>query len=517
MSAIPGQTIQRSLVKKPLGKRHATACTECRRRKQKCDQARDKPCNHCARRYPPPLCVYESDKWQPSTVPAILSQISLQGRTAEQKEKHLEGASNLLQSESDIVSSKLLHRIWRSTEACSPTIGSGTAVDDLQFLPIEPTKRNAELLYCFHQTLGQYIATIDGKDPPVEFKKMFISRVIQSPLAANIPLHSTSCYQAALRGLEVQKCTEVITIESHTMSLIRKYIEGKPKGLQVDAILTVFLLVENEWHWCDDDYKLRAHMKGLKEMLRLVGGIESATMDLWIRRHIILADYQIACCTEKELFLLESQTEGQDLLALSPALVSFDNPLYTSNTRLEDFVEFKDLGPSTLKILDDMKFLTASLLVAQPALATPKAIAKFEATALWTYDRVAALPSIPAMLFNSSEDLIYETIRLTALLYCKAITSHALLSKNCEPVICISLWQTMWLVNMSRWKQIPGIFLWVMLVACTSLKYKAQRLFLNMNIWTVTLHIGLSSHEVAVGCLDTFLRVQRWIKESEKA
>jgi len=29
----------------------------------KCDQARDRPCNHCSRRYPPPLCIYESDKW----------------------------------------------------------------------------------------------------------------------------------------------------------------------------------------------------------------------------------------------------------------------------------------------------------------------------------------------------------------------------------------------------------------------------------------------------------------------
>ncbi|KAE8453971.1 hypothetical protein EG329_007747 [Mollisiaceae sp. DMI_Dod_QoI] len=37
-----------------------TSCTECRRRKQRCNQAKDRPCNNCARRYPPVNCVYEN-------------------------------------------------------------------------------------------------------------------------------------------------------------------------------------------------------------------------------------------------------------------------------------------------------------------------------------------------------------------------------------------------------------------------------------------------------------------------
>ncbi|RDL37496.1 uncharacterized protein BP5553_04929 [Venustampulla echinocandica] len=44
-----------------------TSCTECRRRKQKCNQAKDRPCSNCARRYPPPLCTYESSS--PTTPP----------------------------------------------------------------------------------------------------------------------------------------------------------------------------------------------------------------------------------------------------------------------------------------------------------------------------------------------------------------------------------------------------------------------------------------------------------------
>jgi hypothetical protein len=73
-----------------------------------------------------------------------------------------------------------------------------------------------------------------------------MTRIIQSPLAVNLPLLSASCYQAALRGLEVQKCAEVICFESRAMSLVRKHIERNQKNIHVDAILGIFLLVETE-------------------------------------------------------------------------------------------------------------------------------------------------------------------------------------------------------------------------------------------------------------------------------
>lgn len=200
--------------------------------------------------------------------------------------------------------------------------------------------------------------------------------------------------------------------------------------------------------------------------------------------------------------------------ALAATLASFDSPLYPSSSDFAENAEFKDLGVSTIKLLKDMKFLTTSLLATRAVLATPETVAKFEAIALRTYQQVSSLPSIVPTPLSSTEDLLYETIRLTAILYCKAVTSRTLLSKNCEPAICASLSQTMWLVSLSRWKTMPGIFLWVLLVACTSTEHMAQRLFLKISMWTVLLYIGLSSHEVAVACMRTFLKVQRWIKSN---
>lgn len=73
-----------------------------------------------------------------------------------------------------------------------------------------------------------------------------MTTITQSPLAASLPLLSASCYQAAIRGLEVQKCAEAISIESQVMSLIRKHIERNKKDIQVNAILAVFLMLSNE-------------------------------------------------------------------------------------------------------------------------------------------------------------------------------------------------------------------------------------------------------------------------------
>ncbi|KAJ5041252.1 uncharacterized protein L3040_005800 [Drepanopeziza brunnea f. sp. 'multigermtubi'] len=51
--------------------RTITSCTECRRRKQRCNQAKDRQCNNCARRYPPVVCTYQSLSPPPASNPAV--------------------------------------------------------------------------------------------------------------------------------------------------------------------------------------------------------------------------------------------------------------------------------------------------------------------------------------------------------------------------------------------------------------------------------------------------------------
>ncbi|KAH7364706.1 hypothetical protein BKA65DRAFT_143372 [Rhexocercosporidium sp. MPI-PUGE-AT-0058] len=48
------------------------ACFECQRRKQKCNKTRDRPCDQCARQYPPIKCFYK-DSNEPSRYPTAIS------------------------------------------------------------------------------------------------------------------------------------------------------------------------------------------------------------------------------------------------------------------------------------------------------------------------------------------------------------------------------------------------------------------------------------------------------------
>jgi hypothetical protein len=125
-------------------------------------------CDH----YSVPSLSVDHSYRKPSTVVAISSEISRHGGVAEEDEKQLKATSKSFfcqlgtfagtcfasgTSEGlivnpvhvDTVQSNLLQRIWKSEQGGPSTIvGSGTALDNLRFLPIEPTKRNAELLYC---------------------------------------------------------------------------------------------------------------------------------------------------------------------------------------------------------------------------------------------------------------------------------------------------------------------------------------------------------------------------------
>lgn len=66
----------------------------------------------------------------------------------------------------------------------------------------------------------------------------------------------------------------------------------------------------------------------------------------------------------------------------------------------------------------------------------------------------------------------------------------------------------------------PGILLWVVLVACPAStgkmagELRLQGKFLKMMIGTVAMYIAVQSQDVAVACLRSFLGVQRWIDEN---
>ena len=159
-----------------------------------------------------------------------------------------------------------------------------------------------------------------------------------------------------------------------------------------------------------------------------------------------------------------------------------------------------------------MRFLTISILNLRAVDPSPQDLLKFQATVLWTHNRISTLP-----FETSSADRIYETLRLTALLYSTAVLTHQPLSISSTPEELQILGEKMWRVPLTRWKKIPGILLWIIMVAtpCPN-ENKLQKKYLKMIIATVAMYIGVEHHEVAVACMRSFLEVQRWIEEDRE-
>ena len=69
----------------------------------------------------------------------------------------------------------------------------------------------------------------------------------------------------------------------------------------------------------------------------------------------------------------------------------------------------------------------------------------------------------------------------------------------------------MWRVPLSRWKQTPSIFFWIVLVVTPFARDKPEGRFLKGMIAAGTIAIGLVDWDVVICSLKGFLAVQRWL------
>lgn len=137
----------------------------------------------------------------------------------------------------------------------------GVDLDPLKYLPIEPSKRHAELFQfckCFItmdckstdqiviQRLSSYTCSIDGNDPPASFNDQWLPFLTHSPLAIHLTILTSAYFHATIRGVPVDKAVEVITTKVKFITLINQHIASHSKGVNDDAIAAVMSLTYNE-------------------------------------------------------------------------------------------------------------------------------------------------------------------------------------------------------------------------------------------------------------------------------
>ena len=189
-----------------------------------------------------------------------------------------------------------------------------------------------------------------------------------------------------------------------------------------------------------------------------------------------------------------------------------ESPLLRSSISFQDTIDTLGISKETAALLDDMRFLTTSVINLQDN-NTEHGAAKLLMTARWIHERTAASPSISDEGSPVAGDIIYECCRMAAKVYTGAIMSRVPLSQSCGIQDIKAFWGVMPQISLTRWKSISGIFLWICSVLCPGAQWTMFGRYLKSLVSNLITDIGLNKWDVMVGCVEGLLRVHVWLKQ----
>jgi hypothetical protein len=215
----------------------------------------------------------------------------------------------------------------------------------------------------------------------------------------------------------------------------------------------------------------------------------------------------MACSNDREPIFEYTLEPLDNPINYSPPPINPSTPFIPSQqTFLSNAVRL-DITSETALILDDISFLTHAILT------SPSTPHRIHEVSTWILSHISSLPPLlPASTPPSQASNIYTTIRLTAVLYLHSICIPSPLSQCSFKELDI-LWDSIWKTSLERWKKIPGIFLWVILVVNCMVGERDHGRLSKMMVKGASIYLGLEDWGVAMGCLRGFVGVQRWLRE----
>jgi len=186
--------------------------------------------------------------------------------------------------------------------------------------------------------------------------------------------------------------------------------------------------------------------------------------------------------------------------------------LSSSGVTFSNHHEEMGISNGTAEILDNIRFLVLATIRTVDRPATSQDGSKLSKTAFWTRDWLASLPTGIEPNSDLSQDFVYQSCRTAAHIYCRAVTEHIPLSKTCGMENLAQLWGSVWKVSLSRWKQIPGVFLWILLSALQAAEKTPYGRFLKSMVKGVMTFLAVESWEVVDAAAMGFVRLQRWLR-----
>ncbi|KAH8679500.1 hypothetical protein BGZ60DRAFT_400152 [Tricladium varicosporioides] len=324
-------TMQRTPSKRPNPRQ--TSCNECQKRKQKCKPGivQNGACYSCGRRWPPVECVKRSTNTE---------EIPLGDRQPEQPNasraipalqfpQHGRNGKGITRPPNGAVPIGMNNQVYNPQE-----VGRITVLNTPNTTSIPSTLQNSELFHFVHSYVVPILCSLDGRGVP----NKILPWMLQYPLMPKIALLTSAGAKAQLEWRDPSRCPQSLAMRRDVLVLVNELLKRDWGVVYVEAICAVMHLVHLEWYWGEYE-SMWAHMKGIKEMLRLQGGIGKIKDEL-LMQMLVLTDYELACSFNRDLLLQRPQTYERRAQPLPvPYPESLNNPLLDFSTPFVDIRE----------------------------------------------------------------------------------------------------------------------------------------------------------------------------------
>ncbi|KAG5975693.1 hypothetical protein E4U56_003358 [Claviceps arundinis] len=260
-------------------------------------------------------------------------------------------ANRIVQDEWEIDGKQLVRALHSRSQ---PSHNLASLEDQMQRLPMEPTKMNKELVRTHLQLLSRFKASLDGSPRP---NNRFMRHWIPFSIQDKLVLHVVLCTTASFLN-ETGRLPKVL-LHIHratTTSLLNEYISSPTLCTSDSAILAVYQLILTSWYWGSTE-ELHAHMAGFKRMIQLRGGCQNLGMEGFTSKIALINDVVIALCHDTEPLMFGQPGFEYDDPCRVPLQVSFNSPLLFDCPPFSIPSSSLRLHKTTSEMLDRMRTL----------------------------------------------------------------------------------------------------------------------------------------------------------------
>jgi Fungal specific transcription factor domain len=368
------------------------------------------------------------------------------------------------------------------------------------------------------------VVSIDGRPSPNYYNDHWVPWSVKSPLLAHLGLFTAAMYQAEMQNIQPGKSAVALYYKVKSIELLQEMLGDNNNATSIEAIAAIIFMMTHEWYW-DGHIIVERHKKGLKETIRLRGGLDDLGISGFVKGMVFQyvvspkkllnsnfsrsSDYYTACSYDIEI------TFPHPVSAQPQHPVELSIPFVQAERDFSNCAQELQLSKETAMILDDMRFLLLALLHYAEKSASQQEQMKIGTTAIWIRDRITSLPDGSAVDSPLAADYVYKSCRIALLIYRKAIIERTSLSRICTLQQLDHIWANMWLVKLSRWKRIPGIFLFILLSAVSAAEKAPYGKFMKRMLKGASIFMGIDHFELTDAALMAFVKLQRWLRSGE--